>query len=135
MAFSPPPRLALSARMGSGSPNVRRGGSVGEWRAAQAPGVHIWVYPTTRVKLRCPGGVRAVITALFRPTAASEWSPINTQKIMRVHLGPVGTSVADLQREADLQERSEPISLSRTVTACVRTGRTEAVTDATDDRG
>ena len=57
-----------------------------------------------------------------------------TQKIMRVHLGPVGTSVADLQREADLQERSEPISLSRTVTACVRTGRTEAVTDATDDR-
>ena len=50
-------------------------------------------------------------------------------------MGPVGTSVADLQRAVDLQERSEPISLSRTVTACVRTGRTEAVTDATDDRG
>ena len=29
----------------------------------------------------------------------------------------------------------EPISLSRPVTLCVRTGRTEAITVATDDRG
>lgn len=53
---------------------------------------------------------------------------------MRVHLGPVGTSVADLQRAVDLQERSEPISLSRTVTVCARAGRTEAVTVANNNR-
>jgi hypothetical protein len=56
MAFSPPPRLTLSAESELGPPNVRRGGSRGEWRAAQAPGVHIWVCPCTRVKLRCRVG-------------------------------------------------------------------------------
>ena len=53
---------------------------------------------------------------------------------MRVPMGPVGTSVADLQRAVDLQERSEPISLSRTVTVCARAGRTEAVTVANNNR-
>lgn len=79
MAFSPLPRLTLSAKMSWGRLMLGGGGWVGELRAAQSPGGHIMCYPNTRVKLRCEEGFEAAVSGLFRHINTSRRGQIMPQ--------------------------------------------------------
>ena len=65
MAFSPPPRLTLSARNVSGPANVRRGRSAAEGRGAQAGLPHGVGNTRTRVNLQGEGGSLGTLKASF----------------------------------------------------------------------